>query len=95
MFCLRRDLQSIISVQGTSILSGKKVKNRGKDWKMQSFDRSNLKFYMSLLYEDRNYYAMKKNSEPLLSTCLGQKNLAVCKVNWLRIWDLQTFSRLQ
>lgn len=62
---------------------------------MQSFDRSNLKFYMSLLYEDRNYYAMKKNSEPLLSTCLGQKNLAVCKVNWLRIWDLQTFSRLQ
>lgn len=69
MFCL----QSIISVQGTSILSGKKVKNRGKDWKMKSFHRYNLKLYMSLLYEDRIYYTTKKNSEHLLNTCLGQK----------------------
>lgn len=47
--------------------------NRGKDWKMQSFERPNFKFYMGVLYVERNSYTMRKNSERLLSTCLGQK----------------------
>lgn len=40
---------------------------------MQSFERSNFKFYMGLWYVERDSYTMNKNSEHLLRTDPGQK----------------------